>query len=229
MAQHAQQPQQAGYVDSANATALQYEQQASQMPMDGQQQFQAQQQYQAQAVTQQDLDIDGVKLTYRDSVYWDTKEVVERNQEMQELSKEMVHLTEVFQDVAVEVDTQMEQVEQAEEMSEVAQENTKQAVKTMGKTAKTAKKVLLPGVGGGAGAVGGAVVGGIIGSAAGGLVIPGAVIGAGVGAAAGGVVGHGFGMVLRMHTDKDMHKGTPSFPRSCRCLAVRVSAMPLER
>ena len=61
---------------------------------------------------------------------------------------------------------------------EVASENTKAAVKTMGKTAKNASKVLLPGVGGGIGVVAGGVVGGVIGAAAGGtLIIPGIVVG----------------------------------------------------
>ena len=65
----------------------------------------------------------------------------------------------------------------ADETVVTAQENTKEAVKTMGKSAKNANKVLLPGVGGGIGVLTGAVVGGVIGTAAGGMIIPGIVVG----------------------------------------------------
>ena len=166
-------------------------------------QYQSQEQIQS---GQNVFDIGGIELQKRDSVFWDAKELVERNEELQLISSEMVHLQDAFQDMAVEVDIQTEQEEQIEQQAEAATTNAKEGVQTLGKSAKNSKKVLLPGAGAGIGGVAGGICGGVLGTVAGGLVIPGAVVGAAIGASAGATFGHGVGKVIRMANDKDMAK-----------------------
>jgi len=167
------------------------------------QMLQQQQQQQQQMAS---IQIGDIQLEKRDSMFWDAKELVERNAEMQFISSEMVHLQDAFQDMATEVEVQGEREEEIEEHGEQAVENAKEGVQTLGKSAKNSKKVLLPGVGGGIGGVAGGFCGGVLGTFAGGLVIPGAVVGAAIGASAGATVGHGVGKVIRKGNDKDMAK-----------------------
>lgn len=167
---------------------------------------QQQQQQQLQVERPDEFAVDGIQLTQRDSVYWNARELVERDEEMQFISSEMVHLRDAFQDMATEVDVQTEQQEEVEEHVEQARENAKQGVETLGKSAKNSKRVLLPGVGGGIGGVAGGVAGSILGTFAGGMTVPGAVVGAALGASAGASVGHGVGKIIRKGNDKDAAK-----------------------
>ena len=163
---------------------------------------QMQQQVQSNAIS-----IDGIELQKRESVFWDAKEYVERNEELQFISSEMVHLEEAFQDMATEVDVQAEQEEIVEKQVEEAKVNTKEGVQTLGKSAKNSKKVLLPGAGAGICGVAGASAGAVLGTFAfGGLTIPGAVVGGAIGVGVGATFGHGVGKVIRKYNDKDMAK-----------------------
>lgn len=164
-------------------------------------------QQQQQVNTMGEINIGGIELQKRDSVFWDAKELVEREEELKLISSEMVHLEDAFQDMATEVDVQTEQEEQVEKQVEEAKANTKEGVQTLGKSAKNSKKILLPGAGAGVGGVAGAACGGVIGTLAGGtLAIPGAVVGAAIGASAGATFGHGVGKIIRKVNDKDMAK-----------------------
>eukprot|EP01095_Lingulamoeba_sp_RSL-Kostka_P012717 TRINITY_DN506_c0_g1_i1.p1 TRINITY_DN506_c0_g1~~TRINITY_DN506_c0_g1_i1.p1 ORF type:complete len:476 (+),score=206.26 TRINITY_DN506_c0_g1_i1:77-1504(+) len=154
-----------------------------------------------------DLNINGIELKYRDSVYWDTQEIENRNKDLKEISTEMIALNECFQDLAVEAEVQTEQIEIAEEQAEIALKHQQEGMKLLQKSAKAASAVTLPVGCGAIGAVAGGVTGGLIGGVAiGGAAVPGVVIGTAVGGVIGTGVGVGTTAVIALAGDKQMHK-----------------------